>query len=138
MALGFSKESDNVWSMSLNTDIFKIDLKEEKIRYPKFIKIGRNTITNFEAEENFVVLNATINLVRQGYASENIEIEKGYRLSLNTKSGNADITVNDYDKKTFMIIECKTYGTEFDKAWKDTLKDGGKYFLMKSKRTHQE
>jgi len=128
MALGFSKESDNVWSMSLNTDIFKIDLKEEKIRYPKFIKIGRNTITNFEAEENFVVLNATINLVRQGYASENIEIEKGYRLGLNTKSGNADITVNDYDKKTFMIIECKTYGTEFDKAWKDTLKDGGQIF----------
>jgi hypothetical protein len=128
MALGFSKESDNVWSMSLNTNIFKIDLKEEKIRYPKLIKIGRNTITNFEAEENFVVLNATINLVRQGYASENIEIEKGYRLGLNTKSGNADITVTDYDKKTFMIIECKTYGTEFDKAWKDTLKDGGQIF----------
>ena len=92
---GFSKESDNVWSMSLNTNIFKIDLKEEKIRYPKLIKIGRNTITNFEAEENFVVLNATINLVRQGYASENIEIEKGYRLGLNTKSGNAEITVTD-------------------------------------------
>lgn len=27
-----------------------------------------------------------------------------------------------------LIIECKTWGKEFDKAWKDTLTDGGQLF----------
>ena len=52
----------------------------------------------------------------------------GYKLGRNTKSGNADVTVDDNEENPFLIIEAKTFGSEFDKEWKNTLSDGGQLF----------
>ena len=110
-----------------NHDIF-VDISKNEILYPSDIKIGRKTTTNLNHEENLVVLKCIVDLIEQGYKPINIEIEKGYRLGRNKKSGNADITVKDNNDKTFMIIECKISSLEFDKAWRDTQKDGGQLF----------
>ena len=40
----------------------------------------------------------------------------------------ADILVKNQQNIPLLIIECKTFGKEFDKAWKDTLADGAQLF----------
>jgi type I restriction-modification system DNA methylase subunit len=40
----------------------------------------------------------------------------------------ADIQVKDNKGKSLLIIECKTWGKEFENAWKDTLEDGAQLF----------
>lgn len=126
-ALGFKRDGDYC-ELEINNYTIVIDLHDEQINYPKLKEIGRNTTTNFSAEENFVVLDIIIGLLKQGYLPEQISIEKGYKLGHNTKSGNADVTVEDNNGDTFLIIEAKTYGAEFDKEWKNTLLDGGQLF----------
>lgn len=75
-----------------------------------------------------MVLEAIIGLLKQGYQSKQISIEKGYKLGHDTKSGNADITVDDNEGNPFLIIEAKTYGDEFEKEWSSTIRDGGQLF----------
>lgn len=123
-ALGF--DSNNC--LMINGDTIEIDFNNEKIIYPNLKEIGRNTTTNFSDEENFVVMECVIRLLKQGYKPSQISLEKGYRLGHNTKSGNADITVDNNDGTPFLIIEVKTYGNEFKKEWNNTKKDGGQLF----------
>ena len=73
-------------------------------------------------------MECVIRLLRQGYMPSQISLEKGYKLGHNTKSGNADITVEDYDGTPFLIIETKTHGREFEKEWRNTINDGGQLF----------
>lgn len=122
------EEKSGLYELKVKGSTIIIDIENEKIRYPKLKEIGRDTTTNFSAEENFVVLEAIIGLLNQGYTPNQISIEKGYKLGHNTKSGNADITVEDNEGNPFLIIEAKTYGSEFDKEWKNTLNDGGQLF----------
>lgn len=126
-ALNFEKKLE-IYELKIKDSIITIDIENQKIKYPKLKEIGRETTTNFSKEENFVVLEVVINLLRQGYKPNQISIEKGYKLGHNTKSGNADITVDNNDNEPFLIIEAKTYGTEFEKEWKNTLNDGGQLF----------
>lgn len=123
-ALGF----DNNNCLMINGDTIEIDFNNEKIIYPNLKEIGRNTTTNFSDEENFVVMECVIRLLKQGYKPSQISLEKGYRLGRNTKSGNADITVDNNDGTPFLIIEVKTYGNEFKKEWNNTKKNGGQLF----------
>jgi len=124
-ALGF----DQYNKLKINDNcIIEIDIEAEKIIYPKLKEIGRETTINFSSEENFVVLDCVIQLLKQGYEPSHISIEKSYKLGHNKKSGNADITVEDNEGNPFLIIENKTYGHEFEKEWKNTLADGGQLF----------
>lgn len=125
--LGFEQNED-LYSLIINSHKIEVDIQEQKIIYPKLKEIGRNTTTNLSSEENFVVLDIIIGLLRQGYSPDHISIEKGYKLGHNTKSGNADVTVDDNEGNPFLIIEAKTYGEEFEKEWKNTIKDGGQLF----------
>ena len=120
--------TDKQYELVINTHKIEIDLENEKIKYPNLINIGRKTTINFSAEENFVVLDIIIGLLKQGYLPNQISIEKGYKLGHNTKSGNADVTVADNQGNPFLIIEAKTFGGEFEKEWKNTLNDGGQLF----------
>lgn len=126
-ALNFEKH-DNFYSLEIDSHKIEIDMQNQKINYPQLKEIGRNTTTNFSQEENFVVLDIIVLLLRQGYLPSQISIEKGYRLGHNTKSGNADVTVEDNEGNPFLIIEAKTFGEEFDKEWNNTLRDGGQLF----------
>ena len=107
-----------------------VDFENEKINYPedKGLMIYKRTTCNFSDPENFVVLECATRLMDKGYRPEHIEIEKTWYLGHEQKSGRADILVKDSTGKTLFIIECKTYGREYEKALKDTLNDGAQLF----------
>lgn len=104
----------------------KVDFKNQKLIYPDIIK-GRERNDRFEKPENFVVFECVNRLLTKGYRPEDIELEKKWSLGHDPKSGRADICVS-YNNEMLFIIECKTAGREFDKAYKDTINDGGQLF----------
>ncbi|MGE9179500.1 hypothetical protein, partial [Escherichia coli] len=65
---------------------------------------------------------------------ENIHLERKWKLGRTGKSGKADITVykplsgEESERKTFMVIECKTWGEEFEKEKIRLFKNGGQLF----------
>ncbi len=106
-----------------------VDFKNRKIYYPDSIKVHDETTSNFEHPENFVVCECVCRLLEKGYRPEHIELEKRWNLGHEAKGGKADICVYDADgQKMLLIIECKTYGTEYIKEKKQTLLDGGQLF----------
>ncbi len=104
-----------------------VDFKNEKITYPedKGFKVNVATTTNFSEPENFVVLECINRLFDKGYRPENIELERTWTLGHEQKSGRADICVSDQNGKMLFIVECKTYGAEYNKEMKNILSDGG-------------
>lgn len=104
--------------------IIKLNFDKNEIDYGNKITLGDKTTANFKASENFVVLECVDRLLEKGYGPENITLEKDYPLGHKTK-GKLDILVSDKDGKTFLMIECKTWGSEYEKATKKTLNDGG-------------
>ena len=104
-----------------------VDFKNEKIIYPedKGFKVNVATTTNFSEPENFVVLECVNRLLDKGYRPENIELERTWALGHEQKSGRADICVCDQNGKMLFIVECKTFGTEYNKEMKNILSDGG-------------
>ncbi len=104
-----------------------VDFSNEKLIYPQEIK-GRERNDDFNQSENFVVFECVNRLLEKGYRPEHIELEKEWHLGHDAKSGRADICVSAPDGSMLFIIECKTFGREFDKAYKDTCIDGGQLF----------
>lgn len=108
-----------------------VDLKNEKIIYPtnKGFIVNEKQTCNFSSNENFVVLECVHNLLKKGYRPEHIELEKRWSLGHSQKSGRADICVkNAIGSEILFIIECKTYGKEYDNALGLINKDGGQLF----------
>lgn len=68
-------------------------------------------------------------LLNQGYKPEHIELEPRWQLGHGASGGRADILVKDNSNNALLIIECKTAGTEFNKAWAKTLQDGGQLLI---------
>jgi hypothetical protein len=65
---------------------------------------------------------------QKGYKPANIELEPKWKLGHGASGGRADILVKDNAGKPLLIIECKTAGSEFTRAWKKTLNDGDQLF----------
>ena len=108
----------------------KVDFNTQKIIYPKSsgLILGDATTSNFAASENFVVLECVDRLFRKGYAPNRIELEKKWGLGHKHK-GKLDILVKRKDEdSTYMMIECKTYPTEYEKEKEKMLSDGGQLF----------
>ena len=127
-------QSDVIFSKHFeqhNCDI-QVDFSKEIIIYPPEIATGANTTTNFSQNENFVVLECVCRLLEKGYKPCDMELEPLWKLGHSGKSGRADIWVRtidqDGEKKSLLIIECKTQGPEFNHAWETTLKDGAQLF----------
>ncbi|UTD13058.1 N-6 DNA methylase [Treponema denticola] len=127
-------QSDVIFSKHFeqhNCDI-QVDFSKEIIIYPPEIDTGANTTTNFSQNENFVVLECVCRLLEKGYKPCDMELEPLWKLGHSGKSGRADIWVRTIDqngeKKSLLIIECKTQGDEFNHAWETTLKDGAQLF----------
>lgn len=91
------------------------------------IKVWERTTSNFSQSENFVVLECVDSLLEKGYAPSCIELEKTYP-SGHGRSGRLDILVKSVDDVPFLMIECKTWGAEFDKEQSKMLKNGGQLF----------
>lgn len=105
----------------------EVDFNEQKIYYGDKINLGNTTTSNFSKPENFVVLECVNRLLEKGYKPENIELEKIYP-SGRGHSGNLDILVYDENHKAYLMIECKTVGTEHTKEHNKMIKDGGQLF----------
>ena len=107
-----------------------IDFEKEKIDYPKPITLGDKTTSNFEASENFVVLECVVRLLEKGYKPQNITLEKKWGLGHRDK-GKADVFVSypkseaESSEKAFLIIECKTWGKEFEHEFEKMQTNGG-------------
>ena len=99
----------------------------KKLCYPDAIR-GRERNDGFDAPENFVVFECVNRLLEKGYRPEHIELEKEWHLGHDAKGGRADICVTDEEGSMLFIVECKTWGREFDKALSDTKNDGGQLF----------
>lgn len=134
--LGFrSKDGyDNIYYKKYNSfdREFKIifdesDIKNSKICYKDLgIKVCRETTSNFSQGENLVVLECVNRLLEKGYLPENIVLEKDWGLGHKTK-GNLDIEIIQNNKAIF-LIECKTWGTEFETEKNKMLRNGGQLF----------
>ncbi|MBA2840885.1 type I restriction enzyme M protein [Methanococcus maripaludis] len=107
--------------------VIKIDFKNKKIKYGEKITCGDLTTSNFENSENFVVLECVNRLLKKGYPPERIHLEYKWPMGRNEK-GKLDILVSDDFGKSFLMIECKTWGEEYEKEKKKMLKDGGQLF----------
>lgn len=105
----------------------RVDFDRKKLIYPTNIK-GRERNDGFDAPENFVVFECVYRLLSKGYRPEHIELEKEWHLGHHAKSGRADICVTDPKGAMLFIIECKTWGREFEKALSDTKNDGAQLF----------
>jgi type I restriction enzyme M protein len=129
--LGFEVEK-NVYSKHFAQGDFylKVDFNKSELVYPedKGLVINERQTCNFSAAENFVVFECVHRLLMKGYKPEHIELEPKWKVGHGASGGRADIFVKDQQNKPLLIIECKTAGTAFEKAWKDTLIDGGQLF----------
>lgn len=104
------------------------DLKNEELSYPSAIE-GRERNTSFSSPENFVVFECVDRLLTKGYRPEHIELEKEWHLGHDAKGGRADICVyNEDHSEMLFIVECKTYGQKYKKAYDEMLIDGGQLF----------
>ena len=121
----YSGHDDYIVRVNFNTE--KIEYREDSIDDAHGITWGDTTTSNFENSENFVVLECVNRLLEKGYAPNAIALEKKYPLGRNLK-GKLDIIVSDHDGKSYLMIECKTWGTEFVKEYKKMVKDGAQLF----------
>lgn len=110
------------YSIEINLEKNSINLGD-KI----FFNDSRNSNQNITKPEDLVVLECVDRLLKKGYKPQNIILEKVYPTGHGT-SGRLDILVTNKDNKAFMMIECKTWGKEFDKAYDKLKKDGGQLF----------
>jgi len=124
------EEQANVFSNHFTQGDFylKVDFNNSKIICPEALKVGREVTTNFSSPENFVVLECVHNLLEKGYKPEHIELEPKWILGHGASGGRADIFIKNQAEKPPLIIECKTFGKEFKKEWKEMQFNGGQLF----------
>ncbi|WP_209302668.1 N-6 DNA methylase [Brachyspira hyodysenteriae] len=123
----YSKKYKNNYTISINFDKEKIFYIDNN--FDKNIKLGDETTSNFENSENFVVLECVDRLLEKGYSPDSITLEKKWEMGRKEK-GKLDILVSK-DNVSYLMIECKTWGTEFNKEYKNMLdkdKKGGQLF----------
>jgi type I restriction enzyme M protein len=127
--LGFKKHGSQ-YSKTIASAVIKVDFEKEVISYPENqgLIVNERQTCNFSALENFVVLECVHRLLEKGYKASHIELEPKWKLGHGASGGRADILVKDNFNKPLVIIECKTPGTEMNKAWRSTQQDGDQLF----------
>ncbi len=105
----------------------EIDFEKQSINYGSDITTESRTTQNFSQPENFVVLECVDRLLTKGYKPQNIILEKTWPSGHGT-SGRLDICINREDGTPYMLIECKTYGKEYNRESAKIHKDGGQLF----------
>ena len=123
------EQKGNIWTKYFQggDSSLKVDFQQGELIYPedKGLVINERQTCNFKANENFVVFECVHRLLEKGYKPEHIELEPKWKSGHGASGGRADILVKNQEGKPTLIVECKTSGREFDKAWKDTQNHGG-------------
>lgn len=105
----------------------QIDLDRELFNFGDKIKFDSKTTQNFSQAENWVVFECVDRLLEKGYKPENIILEKTWATGHGT-SGRLDVLVSKDDGTAYLMIECKTWGVEFERELKNLEKNGGQLF----------
>ena len=128
-ALGFVPKNgtNGIYHKTYVDYAIEIDFEKQNINYGNSIIAESRTTQNFSQPENFVVLECVDRLLIKGYKPQNIVLEKTWPSGHGT-SGRLDICVNREDGTPYMLIECKTYGKEYNKESAKIHKDGGQLF----------
>ena len=101
--------------------------ENSKIDYGSKIKVWHKTTSNLAKDENLAVLECVVRLLQKGYRPESIELEKTWRSGHGT-SGRLDILIKDGESDVFAMVECKTWGEEYEKERNNLLENGGQLF----------
>jgi len=109
-----------------NNYYIEIDFGKGAFYYGEKIRFDNATTQNFSKQENFVVLECVDRLLSTGYKPESIYLEKAYPAGRGVTKY-LDILVYQEDKP-YLMIECKTYGEQFNNELKKVQKDGGQLF----------
>ena len=127
--LEFTAEG-NIFQKSIYETDLKVDFEKKEIIYPedKGLKVNERQTCNFSQNENFVVFECVHRLLDKGYKPEHLELEPKWQVGRGASGGRADILIRDHEKNPLLIIECKTAGDEFDRAWQKTQQDGDQLF----------
>ena len=127
--LGFipKENTEGVFEKKYGNYSIEVNFKEKEINYGELIKSESKTTQNFFQKENWVVLECVDRLLTKGYKPQNIILEKTWATGHGT-SGRLDILVTRDDGSSYLMIECKTWGAEFDKEFKKIEKTGGQLF----------
>ena len=130
-ALGFTpkEKTSNTYHKKYsecNNYEIEVDFDKKKIDFGKIIRSENGTNQNFSPAENWVVLECVDRLLKKGYKPKNISLEKTWKTGHGT-SGRLDILVTQKNS-TYLMIECKTWGKEFEKEFKNLEKNGGQLF----------
>ncbi|WOG29909.1 N-6 DNA methylase [Endozoicomonas sp. 8E] len=128
-SLGFEKKH-STYSKTIGSSTLAADIDKEELLYPEpdGLVINERQTCNFSQPENFVVFECVHRLLEKGYKPEHIELEPKWKVGRGASGGRADILIKDNFVKPLLIIECKTFGPEFKKAWSKTQQDGDQLF----------
>lgn len=131
-ALGFTAnpKDEKVYSKTYDKIKYQmsVDFTKKRIDFGPEIKKGDDTTSHLGNPENIVVLECVDRLIEKGYKPADLTLEKKWKLGRTTKSGKADITVKGKNGKTLLIIECKTWGKEYEKELDNMRSNGGQLF----------
>jgi len=107
----------------------EIDFEKETFNFGRKIVFNdtKKSIQNITKPEDWVVLECVNRLLEKGYNPKHIILEKTWATGHGT-SGRLDILVTKNDGSAYLMIECKTWGAEFDKEFKKLEKNGGQLF----------
>ena len=129
-AIGFlPKENTSGIFIKKYTDDYaiEVDFEKQTFHFGGKIKIQTKDSQNITKPEDWVVLECVDKLLVKGYKPENIQLEKVWPAG-HQNSGRLDICVTREDGSEYLLIECKTYGKEFEKEFTRMKKDGGQLF----------
>lgn len=130
-ALGFSESAvgSDQWELSFpqHNLVLTVDLRTGRISYGPEIKVVRQTVTNLHDEENLVVLECVVALLRLGYKPSTFELEAVFPLGRRA-GGYLDILIRNEDR-TYLMIECKTWGDEFAKELQKLTTQAGSQLM---------
>lgn len=104
----------------------EVDFEKQTFHFGGKIKVHDKNSQNITKPEDWVVLECVNRLLDRGYRPENIVLEPKWKLG-HIEKGRLDILVNK-DGKAYLMIECKTFGVEYEKELKNLKKDGGQLF----------
>ena len=104
-----------------------IEVNNSVVEYDSRIRIERKTSCDLRTPESFVVLECVIRLISLGYEPGCISLEKTWTLGHDGK-GHLDICVSEKSGKVYMMIECKTWGSEYNAEKNKMVNNGGQLF----------
>ena len=144
--LGFVEVNNSYKKEYANDASIEVNFKTQKITYApldnnfqngeypskdkpaKGFVIHRDTTLDFKAKENFVCLVCVHLLLEKGYEAKHIVFEPAFKVGHVNKPSYGDILVFDKEYKPLVLIENKTFGSEFSHEWNNMQKDGGQLF----------